>query len=729
MKNVTQRFIAIMLGVALCIGLFLPLAVNTYAEEDSKANVQKGEFTFAPHTVLNEDLTDIYYYSDDFFTQTAYEYNYHLATTSMILAATSISSQELGVGYDDKSRNLVDFLLDIGFRGVKVNDYYKQRPEEQTMGVGVAFKTVGEGEDAYTILAIVPRSAGYEREWAGNFTIGKEGLHEGFATGRDIILDFVKAYVEEYSYAFEGKVKVWTVGYSRGAGVANLLAAYLDDNSNALGVEVAKEDIYAYTFGTPSNVQYANEEEKALLENNYKNIHNVYSDYDIVTFAPFKNWGFTYYGNTKEFDVYNAERKAKMLTFLEKTNKTIYDLYTAEGSSADPDNFMPLSLIILDGAPAFVPADAELGIPTNQRDFLASRIAFLVEELVPDRATYVDEGYQYAMQCLTSLYFGLNAEQGAALIGGMKQDAPLLAAAYYCYFISEFYLTEEVLNTTGIMAIETLYESLPIIEAYVAALADNEEYNTLEWYLYAKAFIEGKDYALFKQLLEGLLEVEEFTTDDLILVKYYVSNLAKNLTAKILGSGIMALTMEEEEKQELLIKMTDDAVTVPLTKFFVYLLLGSEEESLEPFNVSGKNASLAVTFAMNAGRYMRVHNNEIILSWLRTEDTYYDNEDWHIHDYDLFCDEEGHWHECECGHKDAESAHVFSDWMDLPVEEGEVAMQIRSCPCGYEETRETPVVDSSIDKGNCSAGMGVSTIIGGVLLIAGGSLFLKKRED
>ena len=490
-----KKITAILLSVAMLAGM-LATATLTASATDEDAEVKKGEFTFAPHTYTEGDLTDIYYYTDEVFSGSAFDYNEHLATMSMILAAASISSQDADATYEVKSRNLSYLLREWDFSGFDVNDYYTQKPGEQTMGVGMAYKVIGEGDNAYTLLAIVPRSAGYQKEWAGNFTVGKEGVHEGFATGRDIILDFAKKYVEENSDKFKGDVKIWTVGYSRGAGVANLLAAYLDDNSNALGVELKKENIFAYTFGTPSNVQYANEAEKAALESNYLNIHNRYSEYDIVTYAPFKNWNFAFYGTTKVFDVENAEKKAEMLTFLKKTNKLIYDIYTEEGSSADPDNFMALMIkagMTEDGLGVeVVPADPAYGIPDNQKDFLDSRIAYLVENLVPDRATYVDGGYQYALQRLTSLYFGLDSEQGALLFEGMSHDVKTLAAAYYCYYISECCLP---LSESNMETVSVLAETLPMLDVYAEFLAEVYEVNTTEWYAYLSEFLASEEYA------------------------------------------------------------------------------------------------------------------------------------------------------------------------------------------------------------------------------------------
>ena len=677
-------------AILLCALMIAGMLANTVSAASTVGGVKKGEFVFAPHTYTDGDLTDIYYYTDEVFYGSAFEYNEHLATMSMILASASISSQEADADYGIKSQNLSYLLREWDFQGFAVNDYYTQRPGEQTMGVGMAYKVIGEGEDAFTLLAIVPRSAGYQKEWAGNFTVGTDGLHEGFATGRDIILEFAGKYVEEHGDNFVGDVKIWTVGYSRGAGVANLLAAYLDDHCDLVGNGVKKENIFAYTFGTPSNVQYETEEEKAALESNYLNIHNRYSEYDIVTYAPFKDWNFTYYGTTKIFDVNDEEKKAEMLTFLEKTNKTIYDLYVEEGSSANPDNFMALMLQLdmTDGiGVSLVPADPAYGIPSNQKDFLDSRITFLVENLVPDRETYVDGGYQYALQRLTSLYFGLDAEQSALLFEGMSHDVTLLAAVYYSYFVADHYLSKAK-NLTFTAYI--LLDSLPMIEEYLTELELSDESELSDWFVFAKEFIQTEEYAYIKTLLPSVMNGVEILDSELLLIKETLKGFAVGMTARVLGNGVSALTIDEAEKAELLATMTSEEVAGPLTEFLVYLLLGSDDAEIEPFDPSNKNVALAVTFLANAGRYMRVHNNEIILSWLRTEDSYYENEDWHIHETEVKYDETNHWEECECGYKDESRVHAFSDWTTIPENDGERDIVIRRCPCGYEETKDAP---------------------------------------
>ena len=237
---------------------------------------------------------------------------------------------------------------------------------------------------------------------------------------------------------------------------------------------------------------------------------------------------------------------------------------------------------------------------------------------------------------------------------------------------------------------------------------------------------------ILKTLLPFVANGVQLVDSEIRLIRDTLKNFAVGMTAKVLGGGVSALTIDEAEKAELMEIMTSDEVARPLTEFLVYLLLGSDDDELKPFDPSNKNIALAVTFLANAGRYMRVHNNEIILSWLRTEDSYYTNEDWHIHDTEIKCDENGHWNECACGYKEALSAHAFSDWSVESVNDGEKDVVIRRCPCGYEETKDAPVKNSV---GSIFKPLGTMTIVilfVGFALITGAAVtivvFVKKRK-
>lgn len=714
MKTCFKKVMALFLGIALCAGTAMPL---TTAAAERSEEVEKGEFAYAPHTYTDGDLVDIYYYSDSFFSGSALEYNEHLATTSMILAAASIATRQPGVSDSDKSGNLAYLFREFDFLSFDVNEAYTTSTEEPSMGVGIAYKVIGEGKDAYTLLAIIPESADRSRDCAENFSVGKEGLHQGFAAGRDVILDYAKAYVAENKDSFEGTVKVWTVGYSRGAGVANLLAAYLNDNENALGVSVKKENIFAYTFATPSTVPYRDDAEKAALLDNYKNIFNHSSEYDIATLFPFCSRSFTCYGETKLFDVHDAEKKQSMLRFLEKTNKTVYDLYTAQDSSADPDNFTPVTVQIgAENKIELIAAKAEYAIPATQKEFLESRVDFLVSNLIPDRETYVDGGYEYAIGRFASFCFGYPAEQGLLPTDG----AAIPAALYYFFFLSDFDPKTEDGTATA-----ALSEAFPLLERYVASFAENETVSKTAWFQYLEEYLASKDCEELKKLLNKSAAASNVSEKDKDKINDKVSKLAEDMTAALLTQAVLSRNPVEEEAQAMIAELTDPKVTGPLTEFLAYLLFGTEQIMGSASDPSNRSISIAATLVCNAERYLYAHSNEVILSWLRTGDSYYGNEDWHIHSTYLAYDKNGHWKACECGYKDGICNHVFNEWSTNPVTRDGKQVLVRSCPCGYEETKSLENSPKLSVFTIVFLSIGVAAVIGGAIA---SYLILKKRK-
>lgn len=167
-----QRLTSLALACALMLSLSVPALAAQEGEETTeptspRATAQddgtflRGSFTFGPHENTN-DLTDTFIYSDDYFSGSSYTANEHLATMSMQMAAASISSEDTN-DYTDKSQNVQALLTALGFQDVQVNGYYKQQMQQNTMGVAVAYKKLN---DDTVLLAIVPRSAGYEKEGA-----------------------------------------------------------------------------------------------------------------------------------------------------------------------------------------------------------------------------------------------------------------------------------------------------------------------------------------------------------------------------------------------------------------------------------------------------------------------------------------------------------------------------------------------------------------------------------
>ncbi len=289
-RKLLTGIICLVMAVTMTAGV---PSVSVAADKSTTAT--QGVYWFDPHEV-GMDLTDTFVYDDALLTGDSLGYNKKLATMSYELAIASISSErepKTEAGYKNKSRNLKAYLEDNGFLDFDTNADYKKKMTTTTMGVACAHKKIKDNGKTYTLLAIVPRSAGYESEWGGNFMMGESGDHEGFRNGKNKVLGFAKEYVAKKG--IKGDIKVWTAGYSRGAGVTNQVAANLiADPTGALGsgVSLAPNNIYCYTFGTPNSASDPDAEWGAYNDPKFNYIHNTWEPYDIVTAAPPQSLGF-----------------------------------------------------------------------------------------------------------------------------------------------------------------------------------------------------------------------------------------------------------------------------------------------------------------------------------------------------------------------------------------------------------------------------------------------------
>ena len=583
MKRFTKRMGAALLAAGLGATQCVPaMAADSYIQ---------GTFTFGAHD-NEKDLTDSYIYTDAYFNNSAYNTDHHLAIMSMIMASASISSSD--VDYPEKSRNIQDLLTQIGFQNVEVNQYYKEQMQQNTMGACVAYKDLGDS----VLLAVVPRSAGYEREWGGNFNVGASGLHEGFRTGRDIVLGFAKDYVNNHKDAFQGKtVKVWTMGYSRGAAVANLIGGALtDDPAGYIGVDVKPENIYDYTFGTPETTP----SEMNPRAEKYNHIHNYFADYDPVTMAPLAAWGFDRYGKDEALDVHNAETKAKMLEYLAKTNPIVYSNYTSTESIEDPDHFTAMTL----GAGLSIVPDTTRTV--TQKDFLEERLDYLVRKAVPDRATYATD-YQPAFTAAVSMMLGEEDEVADAF----KQGAAASTYAKPALVMMFFYdWVEEYADQNGEETQLPENWEEEILPDPVSTEEGNSTGNeTADTFLGSEEYKEAYDQAMSINLSD---QYDMETYGD--VTKVYKEMLI-SYTSQMLADGLRATGISEEEVKAH--PMLQGNVPAALSEAMAKALFGTDDEISIAGIVSKVNT--AATFIGNSS-YMRVHNNEVILSWLRAMD-------------------------------------------------------------------------------------------------------------
>ncbi len=250
-----------------------------------EAKIKKGTFTFADG-VLKEDRTSTYYYTDEYFRRNAAILNPHLRTMSFALCMACFPSTK-AENYERVYRNAEALLTEIGFSDFTPNEDYKVYPTTETLGMLLAHKVIEDQGEEYSLIAMGLRGAGYGDEWASNLLLDEKGPATGFNECMHYADTFLCSYMEQLGDKLRNKVKYWITGYSRVAGVSNLLGAWIDRYAKAYRTETG--NIFVYTFEGPAA---ASKEDRRP----YPSIHNTINPHDIVPRLAPDAWGFKRYG-------------------------------------------------------------------------------------------------------------------------------------------------------------------------------------------------------------------------------------------------------------------------------------------------------------------------------------------------------------------------------------------------------------------------------------------------
>ncbi len=247
----------------------------------------------------------------------------YLAELSAVTAAAAYNN---GGMLDREDGNAPDACIKdafekFGFTVFQTYHYEQQSTDESkdTVAFGIGYrKLLGKGRNDSDLLAIVVRGT-VGKEWESNFRIAKEGgpieaNHYGFMTAATGVMQAFDQFLKDHAVEIKrGKAntKIWIVGHSRGAAVANMVAHALNQSAAI----ASPTNIYAYTFGTPNVSTFAS----AFYE---PNIINIANEMDFVTKVPLQEgWGYGKYGITIGFDAYAI--KGFMEYFKEKTESGI----------------------------------------------------------------------------------------------------------------------------------------------------------------------------------------------------------------------------------------------------------------------------------------------------------------------------------------------------------------------------------------------------------------------
>ena len=233
------------------------------------------------------------YWNDNFFANNSSDYNHDLAKISMQLSASAYSKSSITTGEGFITTDLEKF----GFNKNKIQANNYKKDNKDTVGFTLAVKPINCNSTSYNLLVIAIRGTPGNVEWDGNFDMGsRTTVHRGFQTATTDLLSKLNTYVRN-NIDRDIPTKVLVFGHSRGAAVANLAAktlteGYKIDNS----IFATKDNIYAYTFATPSVSLDAKNTESV-----YSNIFNFVHYDDFVPIIPLKKWDYGKYGITLRF--------------------------------------------------------------------------------------------------------------------------------------------------------------------------------------------------------------------------------------------------------------------------------------------------------------------------------------------------------------------------------------------------------------------------------------------
>ncbi|MFV0516690.1 MAG: lipase family protein [Aminipila sp.] len=247
---------------------------------------------------------------DRLFQQPSYNFNAELAKVALELSTSA---------YGDTPETIETALNNYGFTNDETHDSNSYLKASEKGANSVAFslanKTLNADGQEYNLIAVVIRGTSGQNEWISNFNINNSGLyptiHEGFDKATKEILSSLQEYLKELNTT-KANTKILVTGHSRGAAVANLLAADLSSSETFAN----DQNIYAYTFATPNVAKFDSQQ--------YFNIFNALDNSDIITLLPLEEWGYSKYGvNYTTLDLKTVNQSN-----LASTNKLISEITT-----------------------------------------------------------------------------------------------------------------------------------------------------------------------------------------------------------------------------------------------------------------------------------------------------------------------------------------------------------------------------------------------------------------
>ena len=389
-----KRLFALALAFALATGAMPLAAWSAGPPGEAKGKVAyNSSAAMMGFSETEVTQTTAFRYSDSWFAAPSTQFNHDLANMSLRLAISAWTSAQAynednqnspvldKTGYTRAAQNVRDAYRAIGFQPLRYFHYdAPMDDEEDKAAFSFAEKRLQLGGKDTVLLALVIRGGNYGGEWVSNGNMGGGMNHAGFEAAANEIVKETEKRLK--SYPKDVNVKLWATGYSRSAGILNLVAAALDRSIAAGESRLKKDGLFAYAFAVPANTK-----DPDAGDAMYSNIFNIINPVDVILIVPFDAWGFRRYGVTKYL---RFLEKGEEYDRLDATYAKLFDGLIPEGAQFDAhlvtwENFITL-YVINEIFPAFMTTtEGFSGIQPYLQNLL--RGIFVQDSLMPDIAT------------------------------------------------------------------------------------------------------------------------------------------------------------------------------------------------------------------------------------------------------------------------------------------------------------------------------------------------------
>ena len=213
-------------------------------------------------------------FSASWFADGSYRYHHQLGKFSIALSAMSYAPDS----------EIERSLRNLGFGYIQICPQL----DSDTAAYSIAKKRIIVDNEIVTLIVAPVRGSMSVEDWIGNLDLGWEENHQNFRVAMNAARQNLDAYM--MMYGDENK-KLLLTGHSRGAAVANLLAADYDVSGSPAGISA--DAIYTYTFATPNTTK-----DSSISADVYGNIFNFTYETDLVPSVPPRALGYNKYGLT-----------------------------------------------------------------------------------------------------------------------------------------------------------------------------------------------------------------------------------------------------------------------------------------------------------------------------------------------------------------------------------------------------------------------------------------------